>query len=122
DAVDYDLSLPQRQVALVEQACAHEAREETLVAGEYAKEHERRDTCGQQRIEPRLDLGGVGRGRGGDAGGLGHATSFCAIVFIADIGPHATEKKAWHRATPAACADRPVAGRSWCCSTCSAAA
>src|SRR5262249_39604209 len=91
DAVDYDLSLPQRQVALVEQACAHEAREETLVAGEYAKEHERRDTCGQQRIEPRLDLGGVGGGRGGDGGGLGHSTSFFAIGFTGDIGHHATE-------------------------------
>ena len=57
DAVDHDLALAQRQVALVEQAAAHEALDQALVAGERAEEDERRDARRHQRIEAGGDLG-----------------------------------------------------------------
>ena len=83
DAVDDDLALAQRQVALVEQAAAHEALEQALVAGERAEQHQRRDAGRHQRVEAGLDLGRIGGVGGGNAGRGGHGRSSCATVSIA---------------------------------------
>ena len=83
DAIDDDLALPQRQVALVEQAAAHEALEQALVAGERAEQHQRRHARRHQRIEAGLDLGADRAGRRGQCGELQTWDVSYAIVSIA---------------------------------------
>ncbi len=71
-AVDDDLALAQRQVALVEQPAAHEALEQALVAGEHAEQDEGRDAGRHQGIEADLDICRIRGVRRGDAGACGH--------------------------------------------------
>src|SRR5262245_6984510 len=61
DAMDDDLPLAQRQVALVEQPGTHEAPEQPLVAGQHAEQQERRYARRHQGIEARLHLRRVWR-------------------------------------------------------------
>ena len=79
DAVDHDLALAQAQVALVEQAAAHEALDQPLVARERTEQHERRDARRHQRIEAGGDLGVVGRLGRGDAAGAGRGCMTCGL-------------------------------------------
>ena len=57
DAVDDDLALAQRQVALVEQACAHEALEQALSRASARNSTSGGDARRHQRIEAGLDFG-----------------------------------------------------------------
>ena len=72
DAMDDDLALAQGQVALVEQAGAHEALEQARIARQHPEQDERRDAGRHQGIEAGLHLGCVGRIGGSDARSSGH--------------------------------------------------